>query len=535
MARRTTAFLAVLLCTVLFVSAAAPTPGPTQAELSSAAANTADWLHPNHDYGGQRFVALDEINRSNVHRLSPVCHFQAGGTQPFHTHPIVYRGVMYVTTTYSTIALDAATCGVRWRHDGKPKAQENWPQQRGMAFKDSKVVRGTRDGYLLALDAETGQVLWEPAAADAAKGETFTMPPLIYDGLVIIGPAGNEAVVKGWVGAFRLDIGEPVWRFHTFPTPDEPGAETWSTTEALTAGGAVWTPFSLDVNEGRVYIATGNPAPDYYGDVRQGDNLYTNSLVVLDARTGRLVWHHQATPHDTHDWDLTQARPLFTTDVKGQLRRLVTVTGKDGLLRVLDRETRELIYEVAVTRRENVTAPVTIEGVHTCPGPLGGVQWNGPAFSPRTNMLYIPAVDWCGTYKKAKELRHVEGRLYMGGAFVPDPVDQMHGWLTAIDASSGTVQWRYQSSRPMVAAVTATSADLVFTGELNGDFIVLDGCDGSVLYRSNTGGAISGGIVTYQVGGKQYVAVTSGAATRFWMVPPASATVVVFSLPKIEN
>jgi alcohol dehydrogenase (cytochrome c) len=150
-------------------------------------------------------------------------------------------------------------------------------------------------------------------------------------------------------------------------------------------------------------------------------------------------------------------------------------------------------------------------------------------------MLYVPAVDWCGTYKKAEELRHVKGRLYMGGSFEPDPVDQMHGWLTAIDAASGTVQWRYQSSRPMVAAVTATSADLVFTGELNGDFIVLDGRDGSVLYRSNTGGAISGGIVTYQVGGKQYVAVTSGAATRFWRMPPASATVVVFSLPKIEN
>jgi glucose dehydrogenase len=250
------------------------------------------------------------------------------------------------------------------------------------------------------------------------------------------------------------------------------------------------------------------------------------------AAAGRC---HQATPHDTHDWDLTQASPLFTAEVKGQSRRLVAVTGKDGLLRVLDRETREPIYEVAVTRRENITAPVTIEGVHTCPGPLGGVQWNGPAFSPRTNMLYVPAVDWCGTYKKAEELRHVKGRLYMGGSFVPDPVDQMRGWLTAIDALSRTAQWRYQSSRPMVAAVTATSADLVFTGELNGDVIVLDGRDGSVLYRSKTGGAISGGIVTYQVGGKQYVAVTSGAATRFWRVPPASATVVVFSLPTIEN
>ena len=535
MARCTTAFLAVLLCTVLFVSASAQTPGPTQAELSGAAANAADWLHPNHDYGGQRFVALDEINRSNVQRLSPVCHFQAGGTHPFHTHPIVYRGVMYVTTTYSTIALDAATCSVRWRHDWQPKAQENWPQQRGVALKEGKVVRGTRDGYLFALDAETGQVLWEQGAADAAKGETFTMPPLIYEDLVLIGPAGNEAVVQGWVGAFRLDTGAPVWRFNTFPARDEPGAETWSATEALTAGGAVWTPFSLDPSEGRVYIATGNPAPDFYGDVRQGDNLYTNSLVVLDARTGKLVWHYQATPRDTHDWDLTQASPLFTAEVQGESRRLVTVTGKDGLLRVLNRATREIMYEVAVTRRENATEPLTIEGVHACPGVLGGVQWNGPAFSPQTNMLYVPAVDWCGTYKKAEKLHHVKGQNYMGGAYVPDPVDQMRGWLTAIDASSGPIRWRYESSRPLVAAVTATSADLVFTGELTGDFIALDGRDGSVLYRFKTEGAMSGGIVTYQVGGKQYVAVASGAATRFWRVPPAVATITVFSLPKVEN
>jgi alcohol dehydrogenase (cytochrome c) len=255
---------------MLSASATAQPKGPTQDELSAAAANAADWLHPNHDYGGQRFVDIAEINRSNVHSLSPVCRFQAGDLHPFHTNPLVYRGVMYVTTTYSTIALDAATCGVRWRHDWKPKAQENWPQQRGVAFKDSKVVRGTRDGYLLALDAETGQVLWEQAAADAAKGETFTMPPLIYENLVIIGPAGSEAVVKGWVGAFRLDTGEPVWRFHTFPARDELGSETWSTTEALTAGGAVWTPFSLDANEGRLYVATGNPAPDVHSPSEGG-------------------------------------------------------------------------------------------------------------------------------------------------------------------------------------------------------------------------------------------------------------------------
>jgi len=535
MGKCTIALLSALLCSLLSVVALAQTKRPTQAELTAANSNAVDWLHTNHDYSGQRFVDISEINLSNVARLSPVCVFEDDDTRPFQTNPIVYRGVMYITTAYSTVALDAATCGVRWRHDWKPKAQENWPQQRGVAIKEGKLVRGTLDGYLLALDADTGAVLWQRAAADAAKGETFTMPPLIYEDLVILGPAGNEAIVKGWVGAFRLDTGEPVWRFDTFAGGTEARSETWSPTDAITSGAAVWTPLSLDSNEGHVYIPAGNPAPDFYGDVRLGDNLYTDSLVVLDARTGKLIWYYQATPHDTHDWDLTQVSPHFTAEAKGKSRSLVVVTGKDGLLRVFDRATHELIYEVPVTRRENATAPPTVDGVHVCPGTLGGVQWNGLAFSPRTNMLYVPSVEWCGTYKKAETLRYVEGLSYLGGSYSFDPVQDARGWLTAVDASSGVIRWQYQSSRPMVAGVTATAADLIFTGELNGDFIVLDARDGTVLYRFDTGAAISGGIVTYQVGGRQFVATTSGAATRFWQTPPASASVVVFSLTKLEN
>jgi PQQ-dependent dehydrogenase (methanol/ethanol family) len=505
-------------------------PGPTQAELTAAASNAADWLLTNHDYSGQRFVAATEITRENVRRLRPVCLYQAGDLRPFHTNPIVYRGVMYLTTSLSTIALDAATCRVRWRHDWTLKGRENWPSNRGIALKDGKIIRGTRDGYLLALDAETGRVLWERAAADSIIGETFTMPPLVFEDLILIGPAGSEVPIKGWIGAFKLENGEPVWRFNTVPRPGEPGAETWGPTTAVTGGGAVWTPLSLDPAMGRVYVAAGNPAPDYHDDVREGANLYSNSLVVLDARAGTLLWHHQAVAHDTHDWDLTQASPLFSTEVRGQRRQLVAVAGKDGLVRVLDRGSREALYEVAVSRRENVDVPLTTEAVRACPGPLGGVQWNGPAFNPVTNMLYVPSVDWCATFRKAEQLRHVPGQNYMGGTSPLDPPEQGWGWLTAIDASAGTVRWRYQSRRPMLAAVTTTASGLVFTGELDGDFLVLDARDGTVLYRFNTGGAMNGGVVTYQAGGTQYVAATSGNATRFWRTPIGSATVVVFGL-----
>lgn len=530
MTTRRACAVAVLLGVLLVLPAQAQ-QGPTQSELNAAGSNTADWLHANHDYAGQRFVDVMEINRQNAHSLRPVCRYELGDLYPFHTNPIVYRGVMYLTTRMTTIALDAVTCRVKWRYDWTSKARENWPQNRGVAVKAGKVIRGTRDGYLIALDAETGRLLWERAAGDAAKGETFTMSPVIFEDLVIIGPAGNEVPIKGWVGAFRLETGEPVWRFNTRPGPGEPGAESWGATDALTGGGAVWTPLSMDSVQGHVFVPVGNPAPDLYGDVRSGANLYTNSLVVLDARTGKLLWWYQAVPHDTHDWDLTQVSPLFDADVKGKQRRLVSVVGKDGLLRVLDRETREHLYEVAVTRRTNVEIPLTAEGVHVCPGVLGGVQWNGPAFNPRTHTLFVPSVDWCGTFRKAETLQHVPGRNYMGGTWSPDPLEQGRGWLTAIDATSGAIRWRFQSRRPMLAAVTATSADLVFTGELDGDFVVLDGRDGTVLYRHNTGAAMNGGVVTYQIGGKQHVAVTSGTATRFWRAPGGAAAVTIFSLP----
>ena len=506
--------------------------GPTQAELNAAASNAVDWLLTNHDYGGQRFVDAKEITRDNAGSLRAACVYQAADLRPFHTNPLVYRGVMYLTTSQATIALDAATCRVQWRHFWRPKAKENWPQSRGVALKEGIVIRGTSDGYLLALDALTGRLLWERAAADAEKGETFTMPPVVFEDLVIIGPAGNEVPVRGWVGAFRVGTGEPVWRFNTRPAAGEPGAETWSMTEALTGGGAVWTPFSLDATQGLVFVPVGNPAPDYYGDVRQGANLYTNSLVVLDARTGKLVWHYQAVPHDLHDWDLTQVSPLFTAEVNGRARRLVSVVGKDGLLHALDRESREHVYEVAVTRRENVDLPPTPEGVRACPGSLGGVQWNGPAFSPITGLLYVNAIDWCTVFKQGPAPKWVATVPYTGlanGWGTNDPISKWSGWINAVDPKTGKMAWRVKRPTPMYAALTPTAGNVIFTGDLSGNFLVLDARTGKQLYSFDTGGPIAGGVITYEVKGKQYVAVASGHSGG--SIPlTGSTTIVIFAL-----
>ena len=506
---------------------------PTQKELNAAHSNTTDWLMSNHDYGGQRFVDLKQINRENVASLKQIAKYDSGDRSPFHTNPVVSGGLMYITVKDSTIALDATTLAVRWKYDRKPKGKEGWPMNRGVAIKDGMVIRGTHDGYLVALDAATGNVLWERALVDMKQSEGgFTMAPVIFEDLIILGPAGSELGVKGWVGAFKLSSGEPVWRFNTIPDNGEPGAETWENADArLKGGGAVWAPLSLDSEAGMVYVPVANPAPDFYGEARPGANLYSCAMVALDARTGKLRWFYQLVPHDMHDWDTTQASPLFSATIAGKTRKLVATAGKDGLLHVLDRETHKQVYEVPVTTRLNTDVALTREGVRACPGVLGGVQWNGPAFNAGTNMLYVNAVDWCGVFSKAADARYVEGAFYMGGTVRTDKPDQSRGWLTAIDASTGAVRWKYESKRPLLAAVTTTSANLVFTGELLGDLLALDGKTGEVLYRFNTGGRMNGGVVTYSINGKQYVAVASGAANGFWAVPPATASIVLFALP----
>jgi len=507
--------------------------GPTQEELNTAHRST-EWLLPNHDYAGVRFVDLKQITPDNAATLRPVCMLHGADLNRALTNPIVYQGVMYVTTTWTTIALDPTTCQAKWRHTWKPKGKEanSSIKNRGVGIKDGKLVRGTQDGYLFALDMETGKVLWEVQAANAEKYEALSIMPLLFEDLVIIGPAGSEYGIKGWIGAFRLADGQPVWRFNTVPDDNEPGADSWGALDARKrGGGGIWSTPTLDTRTGFIYVAVGNPAPDFVGHERPGDNLYTGAMVVLDARTGKLQWYKQAVPHDTHDWDLPVTSPLFTASINGSRRDVVTMGGKDGLLRVVDLATQEQLYAVPVTTRSNFDVDPTEAGVHTCPGVLGGVEWNGPALNPQSDVLAVPAVDWCGVFKREDETRFVAGQLFMGGSFVYDPVEKSHGWLTAVKPSTGDVLWKYESSRPMVAAVTATSGDMMFTGEMTGDFLALDSRNGKVVYRFNTGAPIIGGVISYAVNGKQYVAAISGMAAGFWQAGPGSETVVVFALP----
>ena len=303
-----------------------------------------------------------------------------------------------------------------------------------------------------------------------------------------------------------------MWKFNLIPDPGEPGAETWESAESLKhGGGSLWTPLSLDAKAGIVYLPVGNPAPDFYGELRPGANLYTNSLVALDAKTGKLLWYRQFIPHDVHDADFSQVSPLFATTIDGKAHDVISVSGKDGLLRLLDRNSHDQFYEVPITTRENVDALPTVEGVHRCPGLLGGMEWNGPAYDPGSNTLFVPAVDWCGIFSKSpKDPPIMQGMHYYGGSVASDPREKSKGWLTAFDASTGKERWKYASPTPLVAGVTATSGGVLFTGDLNNDFLALDAKTGDVLYRFNTGGSIGGGVISYAIDGKQYAATCRG-------------------------
>lgn len=505
--------------------------GPTQEELNRAADSTRNWLYHTHDYSGTRYAPLDQINEQNAGQLRPVCVFQVGDEGNFQTGPIVYQGTMYITTNRSTVALNATDCRPKWRYTWVARAAEVWPNNRGVAIKDGYLVRGTSDGYLLALNADTGKLVWAVKAADAEQGETFTMAPLLFEDLVLIGPAGSENGISGWVGAFRLQDGSPVWKLQTVPGATLAGSESWRNLKGIKlGGGSVWTPFTLDAEKGELFVAVTNPAPDLPANLRPGDNRYTNSVVVLDVHTGKLLWYRQMVPNDSHDWDLTQVSPLFQTKIDGRETPLLTTVGKDGILRAVNRENHEVVFSTPVTTIKNADVPVTNEGVEACPGVLGGVEWNGPALNRELNTLFVNAVDWCSIFTAAEKVRHIPGRMYMGGTV--EFGAQSQGWLTAIDASTGAVAWKYQSPRPMVSAVTTTNRNVVFTGELTGDFLALDAHSGKVLYRFNTGGGIGGGVVTYEEAGKQYVAVMSGRPSNYWINEIAGApTAFLFALP----
>lgn len=480
----------------------------------------------NKNYEGQRFSSLAEINTRNVQELKEICRIKIARGGSFHTGPLVVDGVMYVTTPRSTIALDARTCALRWRSLYQPEQDEVWAANRGVAYLDGRLYRGTADGRILALDARTGQVLWKTVGGDPARGEFFSSAPIAWGKLLYIGIAGGDWGIRGRMMAFDLASGREAWRFNTVPLPHEPGAETWEVpATAESGGGGTWGSYALDTARGEVFVPVANPAPDFAPHVRPGANLYTNSVVVLDAASGKLKWWYQLAPNDGHDYGIGAGPTLYR---RSDGKQAVALAAKDGFVYVVDRATQRLLFKTASTTIENAGLPPTPEGRRFCPGVYGGSEWNGAAFDQGRNALFVGAVDWCSIIKSGTP-EYKAGRLFMGGSYtqVTDP----RGWVTSIDADSGKVNWRYQAEAPVVAGVTPTAGGLLLTGDLGGNFLALDSRSGKRLYQLQTGGAIAGGVVTYAIAGKQYVATTSGNVSRLTFGGLGSPSIIVLGLP----
>jgi alcohol dehydrogenase (cytochrome c) len=444
-----------------------------------------------------------------VSQLGEVCRVQVDGPTSFHAGFVVVDGVLYTATGRNTFAIDAATCAVRWKHTYTPDEERASPSNRGLAVLDGRVFRGTGDARLLALDAATGKVLWKNVIGTSRLGESASGVPLAWQGVVYMGIAGSELGVRGRVMAYDAQTGKELWRFNTIPMGKETGAETWLEPDtARTGGGGYWGAMSLDPSTGELFVPVGNPWPDIDKAYRPGTNLFTNSVIVLDARTGALKWWHQVAPEDWQDFDLA-APPVLYRD--GKARDVLAFGGKDGYVTGVDRNTRARIFRTPVTTIIQAPKDPTKEGIKTCPGYAGGVEWNGPALDRFTNALIVGAVDVCFLVKLGTTT-YKAGELSFGGTV--EPVGDSSGWITSMDAETGAVRWKYHAEKPVLAGVTPTAGGVTFSGDVAGNLLVFNSKTGDVVHKVKTGGAMAGGVVTYELGGKQYLAFASGNISR---------------------
>jgi alcohol dehydrogenase (cytochrome c) len=485
----------------------------------------AQWLTYNNHLDGQRFSPLKEITPANATQLGEVCRVQIDGPTSMHSDLIVADGVIYTGTGRETVALDATRCTVLWRHTYTPDDDRSSPSTRGVAVMDGRVYRGTSDDRLIALDAATGKLLWKTVIGAPNLGESSAAAPLAWGGIVYMGISGSESGARGRVMAFDAQTGRELWRFNTVPMGKEVGAETWLRPgTAKTGGGGVWGAMTLDVSAGELFVPTGNPWPDIDKAYRPGANLFTDSIVVLDARTGALKWWHQGTPEDWMDLDMVAPPVLYRID---GARDYLVFGGKDGYVTAVDRDTHQQLFRVPVTTIERMPKMPTKEGLRMCPGYAGGVEWNGPAFDRLNHSLVTGAVDACFIVKLGKGA-YSPGALNFGGSVEPD--GPTTGWITSIDSVTGEVRWRFHADKPVVAGITPTAGGVTFAGDLGGFLYVFDSKSGAVVHKVQTGGALAGGLVTYEAGGRQYVAFADGNISRNAFGALGMPSVVIMAL-----
>ena len=551
----------IVLAASLSVRAAEVTPE----RLNQAASEPENWLTYSGTYAAWRYSKLDQVNRGNIKKLIPVWSFQTGVVDGgLQATPIVVDGVMYLTGSLNRVfALDAVSGEKIWQYyHPKPTAfpaiYGTW--NRGVAIGHGLVFMGTVDNYLVALDAKTGREVWKVEIEDAGQcGCSITGAPLLVKDKVIIGVTAGDSGHRGYLNAFEVETGRHAWRFWTIPGPGEPGHETWKGDSWKYGGGSTWLTGSYDPELDLLYWGVGNPAADFYGEDREGDNLYTDSTVALNPDTGKPVWHYQQVPHDV--WDFDSAYELVLLDLmhEGAKRKLLVTPHKSGYVWVLDRATGEFINAWSLVENSNWikgidangkligrNEPIVGETKLLCPSIAGGRSWNHAAYSPKTGWLYSTGFEWCQQVKAFREEAR-EGMSFFGGEFklVPPPKGEAHSHLGAYDPITGERHWRYKSKYPLLASQLATAGDLLFTGDAEGRFLALDTHTGKELWSYQTGSGHRGSPIAYSVDGKQYIATPSGWGSAVAGLLPqlwpeteffqSGATLFVFALADFED
>jgi len=511
--------------------------------LLRAAADPHNWMMYSGTYASQRYSTLSQINPSNVKNLEQKWIFQAESLEKFETTPLVVDGIMYITQAPSdALALDAKTGRVFWIYRYYPSTDARpccGSVNRGLAILGDTLFLATLDAHLIALDAKTGRPIWNTRVANASAGYAMTVAPLVVKDKVIVGVAGGEFGIRGFIAAYDVRTGREAWRFNTIPGPGEPGHETWQgQADAWEhGGGAIWTTGSYDPALNLTYWGTGNPGPDWNPGQREGDNLYSDSVVALDPDTGKLKWFFQFTPNDPYDYDSTQVPVLVDANWNGSPRKLMMWANRNGFFYVLDRATGQFLAGypfVKVNWASGLDAkgrPIQTpqpENAPTFPGVQGGTNWYSPSYSPRTGLFYVSAwEDYASVFVK-EEQKYEEGRRFVGGRPTsPIPGGQNipslkrgpinvwteaagHGAVVAIDPRTGDKKWRFLMTDVTDSGILTTATDLLFAGGREGYFHALDARTGELLWNVGLGGQVASGPMTYQVEGKQYVSVAAG-------------------------
>jgi alcohol dehydrogenase (cytochrome c) len=508
--------LAAFVATVSGVGTArvgAQSAWPSADAYVAADKDSANWILPARNYSGNRYVSGAQITTANVGTLKRAWTANVDARGPLEVAPIVWNGTMYVTSSHNDVyALDAQTGALKWHFPYKPHVIA-FSANRGVAIGDGKVYEATLDGHLIALDAMTGKPVWNVVAAHDVSNTFFTMQPVPYKNMLLLGASNGDWGGIGYLSAFDAATGKRLWDWKTIPGPGEPGHNTWSGDSWKRGGGAIWSGLAIDPTTSTVYVDAGNPQPDFLGTTRKGANLYTNSMVAIDISGAqpKIKWYHQFIPHDTHDWDPAMPPVLFTGSVAGSARSLVAAGDKGGNFWVLDAGTGAVVYHLAVSTQKGQNTEPSRKGDIACPNTNGGVEFNGGSYMPDTNAFYVPSVDQCGIWKSQGTATYVAGQFYLGGAF-PALYGPSTGYMNAVDIGTGKFLWRKHLAFPQIGGALSMSTGVVFTGGVNGDFTAYDAKSGEVLWHYPTGMTIQAPAGTYTLGGKQFVVIAAGPA-----------------------